>query len=59
MAESKWAEIQDALVWLKSVVKTIESDYSKMSQVGPGSSWALPGLTWSQIGPMNQYGSDL
>ena len=36
--ESKWAKGQNAprILWLKSAVKTIESNWAKRSQVGPG-----------------------
>ena len=56
MAGSKWAKSQDGMLWLKSAVKTIESNWTKRSLLGPGSSWAWPILTESQIGPMSQYG---
>ena len=48
--ESKRAKGQDGLLWLKSAVKTIESNWAKRNQLGPGSSWAWPILTQSQIG---------
>ena len=38
--------------------ETIESNWAKRSQVGPGSSWARPILTRSQIGPRSQDGSE-
>ena len=58
MAGSKLAETQDGLLWLKSAVKTIESNWAKKSQYGLWSSWAWPILTRSQTGPINQYGSE-
>ena len=36
MAGSKRSKSQDGLLWLKSAVKTIESNWAKRSQVGPG-----------------------
>ena len=38
--------------------KTIQSNWAKRSQVGPGSSWARPILSRSQIGPRSQDGSE-
>ena len=37
-AGSKWAKGQHGpmILWLKSAVKTIESNWAKRSQVGPG-----------------------
>ena len=55
---SKWAKSQDALLWLKSAVKTIESKWAKRSQLGRGLSWAWPILTRSQIGPRSQDRSE-
>ena len=54
----KVAKSQDGLLWWKSAVKTIESNWAKGSQLGTGSSWARPILTQSQIGPRSQYGSE-
>ena len=54
----RWVKNQDGLQWLKSAVKTIESNWAKRSQLGPGSSWAWPILTQGQIGPRSQYGSE-
>ena len=51
----KARELQ-GLLWLKSAVKTIESNWAKRSQLGPGSRWAWPILTRSQIGPMIKMG---
>ena len=48
----------DGLLWLKLAIKTAESNWAKRSQLGPGSSWAWPILTRSQIGPRSQYGSE-
>ena len=48
--ESRWAAV------VKSAVKTMESNWSKRSQLGPGSSWAWPILTRSQIGPRVNIG---
>ena len=56
MAGLKWAKSQDGLLWLKSAVKTIPSNWAKSSQLGPGSSWAWTNVTRSQIGPRSQYG---
>ena len=58
MAGSERAKSQDGQLWFKSAVKTIESDWAKRSQIGPGSSWAWPFLTRSQIGPRSQYASE-
>ena len=38
--------------------ETIEPNWAKRSQVGPGSSWVRPILTRSQIGPRSQDGSE-
>ena len=54
MAGSKWAKSQDGLLWLKLAVKT----RVKLCQKEPGSSWAWPILTRSQVGPRSQYGSE-
>ena len=35
----KARELQ-GLLWLKSAVKTIESNWAKRNQLGPGSTWA-------------------
>ena len=40
MAGSKWAKGQDGLLWLKSAVKTIDSNWARRSQFGPRSRWA-------------------
>ena len=45
--ESRWA-----------AVRTIESNWAKRSQLGPGSSWASPILAQSQIRPRSQDGSE-
>ena len=59
MAGSEWAKSEDGLLWLKSAVKTIESNWTKRNQLGPGgSSWAWPILTRTQIGPRSQHGSE-
>ena len=55
---SRWDNGQDGLPRLKSAVKTIEPNWAKRSQLGPGSRWAWPILTGSQIGPRSQYGSE-
>ena len=48
-------EVKLGLAYFDS--ETIESNWAKKSQVGPGSSWARPILTRSQIGPRSQDGS--
>ena len=48
MAGSEWAKSQDGLLWLKLAGKTMESNWAKRSQLGPGLSWAWPILTRSQ-----------
>ena len=58
MAGLKWPKSQNGPLWLKLAVKTIESNWVKSSQPGPGSSWAWPILTLSQIGPRSQYESE-
>ena len=58
MTGSKWAKIQDMLLWLKLAIKAMESNWAKRSQLGPGSSWAWPILNRSQVGPRSQYGSE-
>ena len=58
MAGSKWAKSQDGLLWFKSAIKTIESNWARRSQLGPGSSWARNIFSRSQIGPRSQYGSE-
>ena len=52
--ESKCAKGQDGLLWLKLAIKTIQSNWAKKHQLGPGSSWARPILTESQIGSRSQ-----
>ena len=58
MAGSEWAKSQDGLLWLKTAVKTIESNWAKRNQLEFGSSWAWPILTRNQIGPRSQYWSE-
>ena len=58
MTGSKWAKGRYGLLWLKSAIKTIKSDWAKMSQLGPESSWAWPILTRSQTGQRSQNGSE-
>ena len=53
----KMGQGQDGLLWLKSAVKTMESNWIKRSQLGPGSSWAWSTWTRGQIGRRSQYGS--
>ena len=55
---SKWSRSQDGLLWLKSAVKTMESNWAKRSQLRSESSWAWPILALSQTGPRSQYGSE-
>ena len=53
----KLGQDSSRLLWLKSAVETIESNWAKRSQFGPGSSKAWRILA-SQVGPRNQYGSE-
>ena len=39
MAGSRWVKSRDGLLWLKSAVKTMESNWAKRSQFGPGPFW--------------------
>ena len=45
----KARELQ-GLLCLKSAVKTIESNWAKRSQLGPGSRWSWPILTLVKLG---------
>ena len=48
----------DGLQWLKSAIKTIESEWAKWSHLGPGPSWARSNLTRIETGSRSQYGSE-